>query len=748
VYVGLAFFRPVIGAVLVSMGLSWGARRLGAGPWTALLIAIGGWVMFCSAAFLGDTLFAGIVPTPATVGAAGTLFARGIMLMAVRPAPAFAEAGLMFLTITGVWGITFLVDAVVARLSAPLPAILIAMVLWGVPLAVAPPGAKAWVWTVPFLAAAAFLQLTFAGADLRRWGAWSPPLRHGHPRGEMSLFPSGGALALVAIVTGSLLAGALPGFGDKPWYEVRGMGGTTLTTNPIVDVRARLVARDTGPVMFVTADRPVYLRTTGLDVYSEGEEWTNSGIRGAPVDGDFPLEVALGPVQEVRLDVQVRDLPKAVLIPAPYQTVRVEGPLADSFQYDRANSTVTLDSGATLQRGDAYSLVADIPSPTPEQLDAAAVTPNPRLTELPTNVPDPVVELAQDIVAKSGATTPFAKALAVQQELRSWEYSVSPPQGHSGQAMVSFIANKVGYCEQYAGTMGVMLRSLGLPTRVAVGYTPGKLVDRSTRTYEVTNANAHAWVEVLFDGLGWIAFEPTPRSDGNVLVPSATNVAPARTEAELDGRNEPEPGTGNSNPGGPNQDLKIPRGGQSEQPTDTAAGPGRRGGDGGGGGGLAIPGWLFVSIGLLGVALLGAVVVSSRGHRDLPNRPPLERVLHARGEIEKLGRGLGMPPAPWETDAEYMGRLAHRHGDDARAAAQRLAVTVGRARYALALPPDDAVDAEQAAQALQIQLLTALPGWRRVIVRVRGSWSMTQARLLGVALPQLSWSPRRRPAPR
>src|SRR5688572_3595290 len=106
VFVGLAFLRPVLGGVLLALGLSWGARRLGAGPVGSLVVSIVGWIAFVSAAFFSDTLYAGIIPTGATLSAAATLWARGMELVQLRPAPAFAEAGLMFLTITGVWAIT------------------------------------------------------------------------------------------------------------------------------------------------------------------------------------------------------------------------------------------------------------------------------------------------------------------------------------------------------------------------------------------------------------------------------------------------------------------------------------------------------------------------------------------------------------------------------------------------------------------------------------------------------------------
>lgn len=748
VYLGLAFFRPVLGAVLLALGLSWGARRLGAGPVGSLLISIGGWVAFVSAAFLSDTLYAGVLPTGGTIGAGATLWVRGLELMQLRPSPAFAEAGLMFITVTGVWAVTHAVEGLVFRLAAPVKAILMALILWTVPLCFAPSSNRAWVWAVPFLAASALLMLAFAGADLRRWGTWTPGARPGYPTAEPSLLPSGAVLAMVAIVAGAVLAGALPGFGDKPWYQLRGMGGTTLTTNPIVDIRTRLVARDTGPVMRVITDRPVYLRTTALDVYSDAEEWTNAGIRGAPINGEFPWEVDLGPVQRVRLEVEVRNLPQAVLVPTPYQALSVSGPIADQFQYDRSNSTVTLDEGATLQRGDTYAITAAVPSPAIGQLQSAAVSTNPRYTQLPSNVPNQVRKLADEIVERRDAQTPFEQALAVQDELRSWRYSVDPPQGHGGQAMLAFIANRVGYCEQFAGTMAVMLRSLGLPTRVAVGFTPGDLVDDDSNAYVVTNANAHAWVEVLFDGLGWLAFEPTPRSDGNVLVPTAVNVAPSQTAAQTDDRaDDGSADAQNFENAGPEE--FSPRDFADGQPTDTptapATAPGAGGGGRGGRSGTPV-GW-FVLLGLVGTALLAATVASTRGHHDLPGRPPLERVLHARAEVEQLARGMGLAPAPWETDHEYLSRVAYRSGSSAAAAAESLATQAARARYARRLSEQSAVEAERSSAALQTEMLRDRSATQRAVIRLRGRLSALGARVAGWR-PQRSSSSRRRAASR
>ena len=74
--------------------------------------------------------------------------------------------------------------------------------------------------------------------------------------------------------------------------------------------------------------------------------------------------------------------------------------------------------------------------------------------------------------------------------------------------LVDFLQNKVGYCQQYAAAMGVMLRLAGVPARVVLGYTHS--VPDASGTFTVTTNDAHAWVEAYFAGVGWVPFDPTP----------------------------------------------------------------------------------------------------------------------------------------------------------------------------------------------------------------------------------------------
>ena len=80
--------------------------------------------------------------------------------------------------------------------------------------------------------------------------------------------------------------------------------------------------------------------------------------------------------------------------------------------------------------------------------------------------------------------------------------------------LVNFVTKThAGYCQYFAGAMALMLRYLGIPARVAVGFAGGTY-DPNRRLWNVTDREAHAWVEVWFKGYGWLPFDPTPAASG------------------------------------------------------------------------------------------------------------------------------------------------------------------------------------------------------------------------------------------
>jgi transglutaminase-like putative cysteine protease len=139
-----------------------------------------------------------------------------------------------------------------------------------------------------------------------------------------------------------------------------------------------------------------------------------------------------------------------------------------------------------------------------------------RYLQMPAQVPGRVKELALKVVSKAGAETAFDKALAIETFLRGYlEYDEkleAPPAGVEASDYVLYTTRRA-YCDYYSTAMIVMLRSLGVPARMAVGYAQGEVDPDNTTaqetTYLVKANDAHAWVEVFFPDYGWVEFEPT-----------------------------------------------------------------------------------------------------------------------------------------------------------------------------------------------------------------------------------------------
>lgn len=131
-----------------------------------------------------------------------------------------------------------------------------------------------------------------------------------------------------------------------------------------------------------------------------------------------------------------------------------------------------------------------------------------RYLNLPEEVPARVLALARDLTATE--PTPYDQARAIETYLRTFPYTLDMPPPPGDQDVVDYFLFDLqqGYCDYYATAMVVLARAAGLPARLAMGYYSG-IYDGANARYVVTEADAHAWVEIYFPGYGWIEFEPT-----------------------------------------------------------------------------------------------------------------------------------------------------------------------------------------------------------------------------------------------
>ncbi len=131
-----------------------------------------------------------------------------------------------------------------------------------------------------------------------------------------------------------------------------------------------------------------------------------------------------------------------------------------------------------------------------------------RYLALPDTIPQRVRDLAQQVTA--GAETRYDQAQAIEDYLRAYTYTLDLPLPPADRDVVDYFLFdlKKGFCSYYASAMVVMARSVGVPARFASGYAQGTY-DFEHGRWQVTELNAHSWVEVYFEGIGWVEFEPT-----------------------------------------------------------------------------------------------------------------------------------------------------------------------------------------------------------------------------------------------
>ena len=108
--------------------------------------------------------------------------------------------------------------------------------------------------------------------------------------------------------------------------------------------------------------------------------------------------------------------------------------------------------------------------------------------------------------ARRPSTTPCGRWSATSRD--GFTYSERPPD-HEYPLEAFLFEDKIGYCQQFSGAMALMLRMSGIPARVVSGFSPGSL-NRDSGEYRVRDLDAHSWVEVYFNDIGWVTFDPTP----------------------------------------------------------------------------------------------------------------------------------------------------------------------------------------------------------------------------------------------
>ena len=491
------------------------------------------------------------------------------------------------------------------------------------------------------------------------------------------MLAAGTVLGVVAVVVGALVAPHLPGVDEEPlvdWRRDSSASSARMLTSPIVDLRARLVDTSDLPLFTVTSATRSYWRIAALDQF-DGTQWSLSANTDEIADGTLRFDrPVFRPIQDpVRQRFTIQQL-QTDWLPAAYLPFSFDPGSGQLVRYDVETATLIGDTATS--DGTTYDVVSTLPDYTPDQLRSAGqeIPASVReATDLPNGFSPTAERIAREVTA--GAATHYEQALALQtffRETGGFTYSTDVPSGQSTSAIDNFLQDRRGYCEQFSGAFAAMARSLGIPSRVAVGYTWGEEDPASPGTFQVLGRNAHAWPEVYLGEYGWVPFEPTP-GRGNPDAEGYTGVPGSQDDSAAGAATT----TTTAAEAGSSTTTTAPVVGD-----ETASSTVGRTGSGPDLGTTALRGVVLLAIaaGLYLVAVPGTLAVHRRRRRTRASGSPAAEVGVSWAEATETLSAAGVRPRPDETHAEVADR-ASEAVPSAGGAMARLASAADAAAY-------------------------------------------------------------------
>jgi hypothetical protein len=558
-----SWFWTGIGAILVTGAAGLATRRFRVPAALCPPVALVALFWYLTVLFASRQALLGLVPTPASAARLGRLVGEGWHDANAYAAPVPMLPAIEVLSGVGIGLVGVLVDFLAVRVRRAALAGLPLLAIYSVPAAVREQTVS---WLAFLLSATGYLGLLVADArdQLTGWGRavftrhWSATRPTDERPDSSPLAAAGRRIGFAAVAIAIVLPFAVPGIEPRGLLGVGGNGdsGTTASgsitgldaLDPLVSVRRQLVRQSDAEVLkYRTTDgtAPDYLRMYSLDRFS-GEIWSTGPLRAAPtgrVQGkELPAEpgaVAI-PARAVTTNISIDSRVHGLdVLPMPYPPTKVN--IKGDWRVDPRSLTVfsTHDSAG----GRSYTVTSVRPEPTYQELVTEAPPPTSiaaRYLTVP-NLGDDVAELAAHVTAN--AATPYEKAVKLQNwftQPGNFTYSLDAPTTARSGALRDFLfTSRTGYCEQFAASMALMARLIGIPARVGMGYTAG--TQQQNGEWVVRTKDAHAWPELYFTGVGWLRFEPTPGGDGG----QGTATVPAYTSPQL---LPGTPGAGAQNP--------------------------------------------------------------------------------------------------------------------------------------------------------------------------------------------------------
>ncbi|MFJ8628923.1 transglutaminaseTgpA domain-containing protein [Kitasatospora sp. NPDC093550] len=501
--------------VAVLAGAGAGLRRSPLYRWT---VPVGQLLVLLLLMIIGFT--GSVVPGPSSMRVLDHVFASGLDDIQQYAIPAPPTAGLRLILVSAVGLIAVVVDTIAVTYRRAALAGLPLLALYSVGNGLAGEHGS-WFWFA--VAAAGYLLLLFAeGQDrVSRWGR----IFRGTDRGTASsggISPGGQRVGVLALAVAVLLPVVLPRWdagllhpGSSGGSGKGGGGSVATSLDPLVSLEAAITKPTDAVLLSYTMDSDVadqtYLRTGSLDQF-DGTSWrlASTAVNDLPETLPNPEGLRDANVPRIEGDYQISDGLENSWLPMPYPAASVQVPNRGDWKLDPLTRTVVPVNEKAI-RGLRYHVSSLDLRPTANELRLAPIAPQDvreHYTAVPSDLPSVVAEQARTITGKAQNDYDRAMALVNWFTGPDFTYDTSVSAGTGSNAIAVFLRDRRGFCVHYASTMAAMARTLKIPARVAVGFTPGDT--KGGNRYSVTGRMYHAWPELYFAGYGWTRFEPTP----------------------------------------------------------------------------------------------------------------------------------------------------------------------------------------------------------------------------------------------
>jgi transglutaminase-like putative cysteine protease len=660
-FVDNSFLRDALALGIASHLVAIAARRAGLGMAASGLLSLAAAVVTLTVLLYADTANV-ILPSGETFDLVREDLSEGWTVFTEESAPVPVIPGFILAIGVLLWVSAFLADWAAFRLRSPIEAIAPSVAIFVFTALLGTEGDQVLHGTL-FGAAVALTLLTIRVNRQAREEVWIEPTAGRGPGATLRLGTLAGS---VAVLSGAIFGPLLPGAGDPGLVDVTELDNgpnTRVVISPLVEVQAKIVEQSRFELFSVEVDEDQrdYWRLMALDEF-DGQLWkASSNFDPAAGRVDTTLDPSV-PTRSVRQTVTTTGDLGNIYLPVAYELAQVvdSGNIALEYEVESAALVVTRESDAEIDNGISYTVESAVPirdGPLLRRSSTADLDSGFRdhYTQLPRDFPDSIRAEAESIT--TGATTDYDRALALQSHLRDFTYNINVALEHNVNDLETFLFEvQQGYCVQFASAFASMARSIGLPTRMAVGFTWGEW-NETRGAYVVRGEHAHAWPEVYFEGVGWVNFEPTP-GRGNPNDTAVTGVAGAQA-----GEEDPTPST-TSIPSGviaeADPRLNPALQGEGDLPTTTLAGPAA-----GGGGSLPLTEILLVlaAIGVVAAIAPSVKLMQRRARAAKVAHDPKGRVEFAWDEALDALALIDIRHHPQETPSEFAARIDRRRRD-------------------------------------------------------------------------------------